>query len=62
MKKKKIIKIVWFDETEERLPYLQEYEDDLQQDQPNGDEIVIRCSFQKPKQKAKKLRITVEEI
>ena len=60
-KKKKETKTVWFDETKERMPFLQEYEDDKELDQPNGDEIVIRCSFKKPKQNAKKLLITVEE-
>jgi len=55
-------KIVWFDETETRIPELQMFEDDLDYEDCNGDEIVIKCSLKKPKQNAKKLKITIEEI
>ena len=60
MKKKKISKVVWFDETEMRLPII--YRNRTYCKSVNSDEIYIECSFKKPKRNAKRIRITVEEI
>ena len=60
----RIIKIVWFDETESRMPELcrKKGEDYYQGGMINPDELYIECSFRKPRNNAKKIKITVEEI
>ena len=59
----KITKVVWFDETERRLPELVRHENsDYNSDTENNSEATIEYCSHKPEYNGKRIRITIEEL